>query len=132
MPPLAGSASIDPRSGRSADVMGSVPEMTSDRLRVDVDRSDDRATMALVGELDTTTADRLRSEVTSLFDAGATRIDVDAAGLEFVDSSGLGALVTLHHEAEERSVALTFRGVPPQVRRLMSITKIDDLLHLAD
>lgn len=45
------------------------------------------------GRLALTTAPQLRDAVTDLVEAGRTRLVVDLGSLEFVDSSGLGALV---------------------------------------
>jgi len=43
--------------------------------------------------LDSSIADSFKSEVISLADKGARRINIDMSLVEFMDSSGLGALV---------------------------------------
>jgi len=45
------------------------------------------------GEVDVYTAPRLRERLVELVDAGSRHVIVDLAGVEFLDSTGLGVLV---------------------------------------
>jgi len=49
--------------------------------------------VAVAGEIDVYTAPRLREELVALIDGGRHRVVVDMAGVEFLDSTGLGVLV---------------------------------------
>jgi anti-anti-sigma factor len=46
----------------------------------------------------------------------------------FVDSSGLGALVAVHHFAVARGARLVVSGVPPHLQKLLVLTRLDRLL----
>lgn len=93
-----------------------------------VERSDHGVAARLSGDLDIVTADNVKRELTDVLDEGATRLSLDMGDVRFVDSSGLGALVAIHRHAEAAGSRFTVRAVPPQVRRLFEITRLDDLL----
>ncbi len=68
-------------SGRSVD------------LGVEVMKQDGAAVLRVTGEIDVATAPRLREHVVTLVAEGETRLVVDLEGVDFIDSTGLGALV---------------------------------------
>nr|MBO2502442.1 anti-sigma factor antagonist [Thermoanaerobacterales bacterium] len=95
-----------------------------------VDRSDHGVVARLSGDLDIVTAERITAELAALIEAGHERVTLDVGGLGFVDSSGLGALVTVHRRAQAHDGSLVLRSVPPRVRRLLEITRLDELLAI--
>lgn len=52
-----------------------------------------RAIVAVTGEIDVYTAPKLRDTITDLVADGAYDLVIDMAGVEFLDSTGLGVLV---------------------------------------
>jgi anti-anti-sigma factor len=108
--------------------------MGTSGLHIDLSKPDpaggDGAFALLSGELDITTAEEL---VTRLSDAAANSrsLCIDLAGLDFVDSSGLGALVKLHNAAEQHNTELELRNIPAKVQRLLEITKLSELFAIA-
>jgi anti-sigma B factor antagonist len=59
-----------------------------------VSGSEGSITAHLAGELDTVTAPGFAQQLADLFDEGARQLTLDLAGLSFIDSSGLSALVS--------------------------------------
>ncbi|MHA6761222.1 STAS domain-containing protein [Streptacidiphilus sp. PAMC 29251] len=79
--------------------------------------------MLLAGELDLSGVRGLRSAVNRILDIpGVRRIEVDAALLDFCDSTGLGALMEAQQCATERFVPLYLTDMPPRLRRLLDTT----------
>ncbi len=64
-----------------------------DLLLESVSAESNRAVLRATGELDVYTAPKLRDKVIELLDEGALHLIVDLRGVEFLDSTGLGALV---------------------------------------
>ncbi|MGH9116922.1 MAG: STAS domain-containing protein [Acidimicrobiales bacterium] len=62
-------------------------------LGVEVMKQDGAAVLRVTGEIDVATAPRLREHVVTLVAEGETRLVVDLEGVDFIDSTGLGALV---------------------------------------
>ena len=101
-------------------------------FRAHVALAGDEAHVALAGELDLQTADVLEHEVANLRAAGHDRIVIDLSRIEFIDSTGLRALIELHKSAERegRHIALV-RG-PRPVQRIFELTATGALFHWRD
>jgi anti-sigma B factor antagonist len=85
------------------------------------------AVVALVGEHDPYSSERLENELTVLLEGGQ-RIVVDLRAAEFIDSTTLSALLGARHQAEH--TGLGFALVLPeddhtQVHQILSLTGLD-------
>ena len=65
-------------------------------------------------------------------DATVTLIVVDLARVQLVPSLGLGLLLRMSQKCEARKQALTLAAMSLQVRKMLSITKLDRILKMAD
>jgi anti-sigma B factor antagonist len=83
----------------------------------------DTATVRFAGELDVEMADEMRTRLDeALRRPGVTTILVDLSGAEFVDSTGLGALVAAYNKATAAGQVLRVVDIPSRVERLFAIT----------
>ncbi|MFI5889597.1 STAS domain-containing protein [Actinoplanes sp. NPDC051513] len=89
----------------------------------------DRVVVVLAGELDMTGADGLLDLLRAQVRAHAT-VEVDAAGVTFIDSSAVGSLITGYRAASERGGRLMVANPSPVVRRVLSVTGVLDALTL--
>ena len=100
------------------------------QIEISTSESDDLVTVHPAGEVDGDTADRLGSALTDAVrrcrPGGA--VEVDLSGVSFLDSSGVGALLTGHRSAETRAVDFQVRDPQTMVRRVLEITNVWDLL----
>ena len=55
---------------------------------------------------------------------GSKRIVLDLTGVDYIDSSGLGALVSVYMAARNANCELEISNPKPRVRDLLSITKL--------
>ncbi|MFI5497388.1 STAS domain-containing protein [Actinoplanes sp. NPDC051859] len=90
-----------------------------------VQRIENSCTVILSGELDLSSVD----ELTALFlfeaESPATRvIRVDLAGVHFLDSSAIGALITGYKAAQACDTAFTVGGAQGYVRRVLDIAGV--------
>jgi len=87
-----------------------------------------RAAIALHGELDVANAAELRAELNRHLDAHRRVIRVDAADVEFMDSTAVGELIAASERCAGDQGSLILTNVPPRVRRLLSISGLDRVL----
>ena len=90
------------------------------------------AQIALTGELDIATAPRLEEEVQRLEADGHELIVIDLRGLEFMDSSGLRALLAADTRARERGARLVIVRGHERIQRVLRITRLDERLEIVD
>ena len=92
--------------------------MAPEPFNVDVRQTVDVHIVALSGELDLATSKGLTETLTDL--TGSTVV-VDLAGLSFVDSSGISALVLAKQRIEERGSSLVLTRPQERVARTFEI-----------
>jgi anti-sigma B factor antagonist len=96
--------------------------------------TDDRGTdvVAIVsGELDFGTTGLLINAGGPVVSAGRSLV-LDLSDLSFCDSSGLGALVQLHHSAAAAGGRLTLAAPRPRVDSVIRVTMLHRLLTVVD
>lgn len=74
----------------------------------------------------------LKALIQQALDAGDRKFLVDCSATGYIDSSGLGALVTISKKVRESGGELRIAGLNPDLRSLFELTKLDSLFHLAD
>jgi anti-sigma B factor antagonist len=87
--------------------------------------------VAVSGELDLASVNDLR---TALGTAAATRspaVVVDVSDVSFIDSTALAALIRSNDELSSNGVRMVMACPPGPVRRLLTMTSLDDRLILA-
>src|SRR3954470_11452409 len=90
----------------------------------------DGIVVALTGELDLAGAGALAEALREGREAGGP-LTIDLTELEFIDSSGLGALVRFHNAAQAAGFAYTLLAGPPQVHRAFMLSGLDRALPFA-
>jgi anti-sigma B factor antagonist len=98
--------------------------MSHDELNIDLksENHGEALVFRLRGSLDLATSPTLRAALGEAAEKGTKSIVVDLTQLEFLDSTGLGALIGAHRRAAERggSVRLIVHDGP--IARLLNIT----------
>ena len=82
-----------------------------------------------VRRLDASVAPAFRQEVVQLVQAGEHRLVVDLSGVEFLDSSGLGALVAILKSLGAQG-ALAVCGAQGAVLSLFRLTRMDKVFPI--
>jgi anti-sigma B factor antagonist len=89
--------------------------------------------LTLRGEIDMSTAPSLLQECRALLCQPRTQaLIVDMAGVSFMDSSGISALIEARRLALERRAQFKLRAVPEQARTALAITGVADLFDTCD
>ncbi len=109
------------------------PSVPASEFSIAVERGHDQVRIAPHGELDLANVGQLEGQLAELLAAGFTRVTIDLRGVEFLDSSGLHALLTAHSDAQRDHWELSIIPGPPVVQRLFELTStIDSLPFIAD
>jgi anti-anti-sigma factor len=103
-------------------------ETTESRFR----ETGSRTTITVAGELDSATCGELVSAVERVLEEPQIpEIVLDLAGVSFIDSSGMRAIVMVERAAAERGIGLTVVPPPEPVTDLLRVTGLADRVTLA-
>ena len=93
-------------------------------------RPDGVAVLVAEGRINLVTATAVRREVQRVVDEGHTRLALDLSGVEFIDSSGLGALVSGLKTARTAGGDLRLVAASEQVAGVLRLTNLDRILRV--
>ena len=82
------------------------------------------------GEIDLATSRLMRSRMQRVLEGRPRFVIIDLEDVMFIDSSGLGMLVSVERELKQRNGALIVVCPHPTVRRAFEITALDKVLNL--
>mgnify|MGYP001820588219 CR=1 FL=1 len=84
------------------------------------------------GELIVGNRQDLKDTVLERLESGDRRFLIDFSSSSYIDSSGLGVLVSLSKKIRESGGALRLAGLNEDLRTLFELTKLDTLFQIAD
>ena len=95
----------------------------------------DRSGVAVVqveGQLVVGNRQELKDLVQAALDSGERRLLIDFSQTGYIDSSGLGALVSISKRIREAGGDLRLSGLNEDLRSLFELTKLDTLFSIAE
>jgi anti-sigma B factor antagonist len=102
-------------------------------LNIHFDVLRDCPVVRLSGTLDASTAVGFRHDVQDLFLSGYRSLLMDFSELGFMDSSGIGAILTIYRTLRDHGgKELWIAGSNPNVRSLLEVTQLDKQLRCFD
>jgi anti-sigma B factor antagonist len=84
------------------------------------------------GQLIVGNRQELKNLVTERLDAGERRFVIDFSRTGYIDSSGLGALVTISKQVREQGGEMRLAGLNDDLRTLFELTKLDTLFAISN
>lgn len=88
--------------------------------------------VSVTGEVDVHSAPRLRDGLSTELATATRAVVVDLSDVGFLDSTGLGALVSARTAAGQQGVALPVVCASERIRKLFTITGLDGVFVLHD
>ena len=109
-----------------------VPQcLVVDTLDISVTQAAGRATVVVNGELDEAATAPLKDiDLDDLARTGCQEVAIDLTGVDFIDSSGIGALVGLRNRAARVGLTVRIDQAPLHVRRTLTVAGLAGLLGL--
>ena len=91
-------------------------------LRVEVANTTSPTTVVLVGEIDLSTAGRVRQALIAISSSGENKVVVDMTNVTFMDSTGLAALVGPLKRFRSMGGEIVLRSPTRGVQKVLEIT----------
>lgn len=97
-----------------------------------IDRLEDVTVVDVDGELTVGNRGELKRAVLERLQDGDRAFLFDFDGTNYIDSSGLGVLVSLSKKIREKNGRLRLAGLNEDLRTLFELTKLDTLFQISD
>lgn len=88
--------------------------------------------LTLTGKLDLMNAVEVKEKVKSLLERDRTMIHIDMSGVDFINSSGLGGMVSMMKEIRMRRGRLTLSNLAPYIVEIFDITELSNIFEIYD
>jgi len=105
--------------------MASNPGMAAE-FGLETEKTQDEATVRVFGRITSATSADLVNTVRELI-PDRKRVVLDLTNVDHIDSSGLGALVTMHVHATKANCELEVTNQKPRIRDLFRTVKLDSI-----
>ncbi len=97
-----------------------------------VSKSDDVTLIEVEGQLIVGNRQELKQQVLEQLEGGDQKFVIDFANTGYIDSSGLGVLVSLSKKIREQGGELRLSSLNEDLRTLFELTKLDTLFRITD
>ena len=129
--------SLQSLRGEYAEIQEIYRERMSDmpqaQVTMDVRKVDDKVSVIDVkGELTAFAEDVLMQAYNQASDGGVRAVILNFEGLEYMNSSGIGPLVTLLIRVNREKQRLLIYGLTEHYRNIFQITRLDDAISIYD
>jgi anti-sigma B factor antagonist len=100
-------------------------------MSFEVKKQDDITIVDVEGQLIVGNRQELKQKVLEELEGGARKFMIDFSNTGYIDSSGLGVLVSLSKKIREQGGELRLANLNEDLRTLFELTKLDTLFHIA-
>lgn len=98
----------------------------------EISNQDDVTIVEVTGQLIVGNRQELKNDVLKLLDGGSRKFLIDFRDTAYIDSSGLGVLVSLSKKIREKGGEMRLSNLNEDLRTLFELTKLDTLFHIAE
>ena len=99
-------------------------------MNIEVKQQGDIKVLQCGGSLDADTVASFKKIAYELVDEGSNRFVVDMSHLDFVDSMGLGVLISLLRRVRQREGDVKVSGLSDEVKTIFEITRLHRLFDV--
>lgn len=99
---------------------------------IGLDRMGSAAVLRIAGDVTSASEGDLMAGFARAVDDGASSIILDFSGMEYMNSGGIGLLVTLLVRAQRAGMRLLASGLSEHYRQILSLTRLDEAIEIHD
>lgn len=100
----------------------------SDKLFLRTENKEGKCTVFVGGELDLESAAQMRAVMSPLIELSDRELALNLRELRYVDSTGIGILVSVLKARHAKNAPFVVEAVPPNIRKLFDMTGITPFL----
>lgn len=106
--------------------------MATEKLTLRTENEDGRTIVFVGGEFDLESASKMRAALEPLIEMTDRRLTLDLHELQYIDSTGIGILISVVKARHARQAAFDVERIPPHILKLFELTGITPFLVSAE
>lgn len=99
-------------------------------MELNITKNGNKAEAFFCGNMYVEDSSSVREKLTDLLDDGVTLLVLNLSGLEYVDSSGLGVLISIHKRCLQKGGKMVVSGLRGMVDDLFKLTRLDLVFNI--
>ncbi|NLK18626.1 MAG: STAS domain-containing protein [Synergistaceae bacterium] len=100
-------------------------------MNINITKTGSGAVVSLGGSMYVEDSATVREKLIDLLDEGIVNLTMDLSGLTYIDSSGLGVLISLHKRCIQKGGRMTITGLRGMVEELFKLTRLDLVFNVS-
>lgn len=101
-------------------------------MNLEIDTRDNVSIVRLDGRLDAAAAGEIKNQIGDLADNASANVVMNLAKVDFIDSTGLGLIVSTYRRLRENEHDLLICELTPQARTLFELTRMHRIFTIFD
>lgn len=97
-------------------------------MKFEISKKEGGVQLIIEGQLDAVSVSDLRADLDKLVDERPKKVDVDLGHLRMIDSSGIGALVSLYKRVRAQGGSVAIRGLRDQPLAIFRLLRLDRVM----
>lgn len=84
------------------------------------------------GEIDIYTSADFKNTLLKLIDEKNTNVQIDGTYLDYIDSTGLGVLISVLKQMKESDNTIIIENIKPSIKKLLELTSLDKVFIIKE
>lgn len=101
-------------------------------ININFNEDDNHWIVEPIGEIDIYTSPELKEKLSEALNDKKADIVIDGKKLDYLDSTGLGSLISIFKLAKENKNKIYIRNLKPNIRKLFDITELDKVFEIEE
>lgn len=86
----------------------------------------------LSGDLDINSVETFKDDIFEKYENVDKDVIIDLKDLEYIDSTGIGAIMTVYNEVKRKGKTLTVKNANRNIAKLFKITELDKIFNMEE
>lgn len=99
-------------------------------ISVNLIEKDEKWIIEIEGDLDIYSSQKFKEKISRVYEEEPKDILIDAKELKYIDSTGLGSLISLLKLTKEAEKKIQIKNLKKNLYKIFSITKLDELFEI--
>ncbi|MDY6967696.1 MAG: STAS domain-containing protein [Spirochaetota bacterium] len=99
-------------------------------MDIDINESSDNVTIVVSGDIEMMTIKEFKTKLLDIGQNIDKNIDIDLSNVDYIDSSGVGVLITLLKQQKKKGKTLKINKVSQKVLNILKLSSLSDIFDL--